>query len=153
MKAGTLLQDVEGLALIAGLGIAAYLVYQGYTTAKKIGNTGTALADKVSQVYTTAKTKAADAVTQTEVAVKQLLNPGETVQLKTPEGADAAAIRRDAVSLLGGLRTANEITKTLPQNVIPSLWGDFTDWYSADTTGKAVRDAFYSKNPEGVFYD
>lgn len=153
MKAGTLLQDVEGLALVAGLGIAAYLVWQGYTTAKKIGNTGTALADKVSQAYTTAKTKAADAITQTEVAVKQLLNPGETVQLKSPEGADAAAIRRDAVSLLGGLRTANEIQKTLPQNVIPSLWGDFADWYRADTTGKAVRDSFYMKNPEGVFYD
>lgn len=153
MKAGNLLQDTEAVLLLAGVGIAAFLVYKGYVTAKKIGNTGGALADKVSQVYTTAKTKAADAVTETEVAVKQLLNPGETVQLKTPDGADAAAIRRDAVSLMNGLRTANEIQKTLPQNVIPSLWGDFSDWYHADNTGKAVRDSFYMKNPEGVFYD
>lgn len=153
MKAGNLLENAEGIAILAGLGIAAYLVWQGYTTAKKIGNTGGALVDKVSQVYTTAKTAAGQVVTESEIIVKQLLNPGETVSLQSAPGADAAAIRRDAVTLLNGLRTANEVQKTLPQNVLPSLWGDFRDWYQADTTGKAVRDSFFSRNPEGVFYD
>lgn len=153
MKAGTLLQDVEGVALLAGLGIAAYLVWKGFSTAKGLANTGAALADKVSQVYTTARTSASNAVTETEVAIKQLLNPGETVQLVSPPDANAATIRRDAVNLLNGLRTAQAVKDTNIWNAPSSMWRDFNNWREADTTGKAVRDSFYARNPDGVFYD
>ncbi len=153
MKAGTLLQDTEGVLMIAGIGIAAFLIWKGYTTAKGIANTGGALADKVSQIYTSAKTSASNAVTETEIAMRQLISPDSIVNINSAPGASPAQVRQDALNTLNGLRTAKAVTDTLPQNATFSLWKDFTDWYNSDTTGKAVRDSFYAKNPDGVFYD
>jgi hypothetical protein len=151
MKAGTLLQDVEGVALLAGLTLATYLVWKGYSAASGGMSTIKSVADKVAQTYTTALTKAGNAVTESEIVIKKLVNGDATVY--SASGLDGRSTRQDALNLLDGLRTANEVNKTLPQNVLPSLWTDFKDWYSADTTGKAVRESFYAKNPDGVFYD
>jgi hypothetical protein len=151
MKAGTLLQDVEGVALLAGLAITTYLVWKGYSVASGGASTVKSIADKASQIYTSARTSASNAVTESEIAIKKLISGDATIY--SSSGDDGRSTRQDAVNLLNGLRTAKAVTETNIFNAHASLWGDFKDWYSADTTGKAVRESFYAKNPDGVFYD
>lgn len=151
MKAGSLLENAEGVLLITGIAIAAYLVWKGYGIANAGASTIKSVADMAARTYTTAMTKAGEAVTETEVAVKKIISPDSVVY--SSSGADGRSTRQDAVNLLNGLRTAKAVTDTLPQNAPFTLWRDFTDWYRADTTGKSVRESFYAKNPDGVFYD
>lgn len=153
MKAQAILGNAENIAILAGLGIAGFLLWKAYTTAKSVSGVADSIANKASQIYTSATTAAGNAVTKTEVALKQLSNPDAFVTIASPVGASPEVIRRDAVNLLEGLRTAKAVSDTLPQNAPFTLWRDFKDWATADTTGKAVRDSFYSRNPEGVFYD
>jgi predicted Zn-dependent protease len=151
MKAGTLLENAEGILMITGIAIAGYLVWKGYGIANKGASTIKSVADMAARTYTTAMTKAGAAVTETEIAVKKIISPDSIVY--SASGSDGTSTRQDALNMLNGLRTAKAVTDTLPQNAPFTLWRDFTDWYQADTTGKAVRDSFYDKNPDGVFYD
>lgn len=155
MKIGALLDDAEGLLILGGVVIAGMIVFKAWKTGGTIIEGAKSVAHLASQAYTTVATGAGNAVAKTETAVKELISP-DSIAMHPKENnnlADALTTRRDAVNLLDGLRTAKVVRDTLPFNAPFSLWRDFTDWYAADTTGAAVRDNFFKRNPEGVFYD
>lgn len=134
-------------ALIAGL-----IAYKIFREGKQLGAAVTATFDQIGNTAGAVVEKAQAAVTGVFAPVTPSPAVVKIVQSLSPS-VSAENVRENAIAELNTRRTALAVQRSNILSAPFTLAEDFMDWWRSDSSLTKERDAFYQRNPNGIFYD